>query len=82
MRRTRVRVRVTVWRRMQEWTRAGVWPAVYRRLLGHLGRAAAADPSTVVADSASCRAVKGALPPGKCDRIWGGRPPGGGARRR
>jgi transposase len=53
----------TVWRRMQEWTRAGVWPAVHQRLLGHLGRAGAADPSTVIADSASCRAVKGGRTP-------------------
>ena len=43
----------TAWRRMREWTRAGVWPAVHRRLLAHLGRAGAADPSTVIADSAS-----------------------------
>jgi transposase len=50
---------VTVWRRLQEWTQAGVWLAVQERLLDHLGRAGAVDPSLVVADSSSCRAVKG-----------------------
>ena len=56
---------VTVWRRFREWTRAGVWAAVHRKLLDHLGRAGAADPATVVADSASCRAVKGGRTPGR-----------------
>lgn len=54
---------VTVWRRLQEWTRAGVWPALHAKLLQHLGRAGEVDVSTVVADSASARAVKrGATP--------------------
>jgi len=44
---------VTVWRRLQEWTDAGVW------LLQHLGKAGEIDTSIVVADSSSCRAVKG-----------------------
>jgi transposase len=55
---------VTVWRRHQEWTQAGVWQEVHRRLLGHLGRAGQVDVSTVVADSASVRAVKGGPTPG------------------
>ena len=50
---------VTVWRRLQEWTEAGVWPALHEKLLYHLGRAGEVDVSTVVADSASVRAVKG-----------------------
>lgn len=49
----------TVWRRLQEWTRAGVWGSVHERLLDHLGRAGEIDVSTVVADSASVGAVKG-----------------------
>ena len=53
----------TVWRRMREWTRAGVWTAVHERLLHHLGRAGAVDPSLVVADGSSCRAVKGGSTP-------------------
>ena len=58
----------TVWRRPQEWARAGVWTALHERLLGHLGRAGAVDPSVVVADSASCRAVKGGSTPGPTRR--------------
>jgi transposase len=54
---------VTVWRRLQQWTQAGVWQAVHEQLLGHLGRAGAVDPSLVVADSSSCRAVKGGSTP-------------------
>lgn len=54
---------VTVWRRLQEWTKAGVFTAVHGALLEHLGRAGAVDVSTVVADSASCRAVKGGRTP-------------------
>ena len=50
---------VTVWRRLQEWTAASVWPALKQRLLSHLGRAGEVDIATVVADSSSCRAVKG-----------------------
>lgn len=50
---------VTVWRRLQEWTRAGVWGKLHEKLLGHLGRAGEVDISTVIADSASVRAVKG-----------------------
>lgn len=53
----------TVWRRQEEWTQAGVWLEVHRRLLGHLGRAGEADVSTVVADSASVRAQKGGSTP-------------------
>lgn len=49
----------TVWRRLQEWTDAGVWQKVHHRLLEHLGRAGEIDVSLVVADSSSCRAVKG-----------------------
>ena len=56
---------VTVWRRLQEWTRANVWPAVHERLLAHLGRAGQVDVDTVVADSASVRAVKGGSTPAR-----------------
>jgi transposase len=59
----------TVWRRLQEWSQAGVWPTVHERLLGHLGRAGAVYPSLVVADSSSCRAVKGGSTPDRTRRI-------------
>ena len=54
---------VTVWRRLGEWTQAGVWPVLKQRLLDHLGRAGEVDVATVVADSSSCRAVKGGRTP-------------------
>ena len=62
---------VTVWRRLQEWSRAGVWPALHERLLRHLGRAGEIDTSTVVADSSSCRAVKGGSIPAPTPRTAG-----------
>lgn len=49
----------TCWRRLQEWTTAGVWPEVHRRLLNHLGRLRQIDWSNAVIDSASVRAVFG-----------------------
>ena len=49
----------TCWRRFAEWTAAGVWPQVHRRLLNALGRAGAVDLSRAVVDSASVRALKG-----------------------
>jgi transposase len=54
---------VTCWRRFAEWTAAGVWPQLHRRLLNLLGAAGAVDLDTVVVDSASVRAKKGARIP-------------------
>src|ERR1700683_1896172 len=50
----------TCWRRFTEWTNSGVWPQLHRRLLNVLGAAGAVDLTTVVVDSASVRAKKGA----------------------
>jgi transposase len=50
----------TCWRRLREWTAAGVWPQLHRRLLNRLGQRALVDLSRVVVDSASVRAKKGA----------------------
>jgi transposase len=50
----------TCWRRLAEWTAAGVWPQLHRRLLNRLSRTGALDVDTVVVDSASVRAKKGA----------------------
>ena len=49
----------TCWRRFAEWTAAGVWPQLHRRLLDVLGQAGEIDLSVAVVDSASARAVKG-----------------------
>lgn len=50
----------TCWRRFREWTRAGIWPQLHKRLLNRLGRVGAIDLDRVVVDSASVRAKKGA----------------------
>ena len=50
---------VTCWRRLQEWTQAGIWPRIHKKLLGVLGRRGRIDASLVVLDSASVRALLG-----------------------
>ena len=50
---------MTLWNRLHEWTRAGVWPELHRLLLDELRGAEAIDFSRVVVDSASVRAVHG-----------------------
>jgi transposase len=51
------------WRRFSEWTDAGIWPELHRRLLNRLGRAGGVNLDRVVADSQSVRALKGARTP-------------------
>jgi transposase len=51
---------ITCWRRFDEWTTAGVWPQLHRRLLNLLGVAGEISLDRVVVDSASVRAKKGA----------------------
>ena len=51
------------WRRFDEWTAAGVWDKVHRKLLSELGRQGALDIDRVVIDSASVRAQKGGRTP-------------------
>ena len=51
------------WRRFRDWTAAGVWPELHRRLLNRLGRLGGVDLSYVVVDSQSVRAVKGGRTP-------------------
>jgi len=63
----------TCWRRFTEWTNCGVWPQLHRRLLNLLGVAGAVDLDTVVVDSASVRAKKGARTPAPARSIVGKR---------
>ena len=55
------------WRRFSEWTTAGVWPRLHRRLLNRLGKAGGVNLDRVVADSQS-RAKKGARTPAPTPR--------------
>ena len=51
------------WRRFEQWTRAGIWPELHRRLLNRLGKAGGVNLDRVVVDSQSVRAKKGARTP-------------------
>src|SRR5688572_4292217 len=57
------------WRRFHEWTVAGIWSKVHRRLLDQLGKDDGIDLQHVVVDSQSVRAVKGARTRGRTRRI-------------
>ena len=59
----------TCWRRFRQWTQAGVWPAVWQRILNALGREGRVDLSRAVIDSASVRAVFGGTTPAPTPRI-------------
>lgn len=50
----------TCWRRFAEWTTAGVWPQLHRRLLNLLGIDGVVSLDKAIVDSASVRAKKGA----------------------
>ncbi len=56
------------WRRFREWTAAGVWPEVHRRLLNRLGKLDGTDLQHIVVDSQSVRAVKGGSTPARTRR--------------
>lgn len=59
----------TCWRRLRDWTEAGVWTEVHERLLNLLGRAGQIDWSRAVIDSASVRAVFGGTTQAQIPRI-------------
>jgi transposase len=50
---------MTLWNRLDEWRRAGVWEKLHRLLLDKLRGADLIDFSRVVVDSSSVRAVHG-----------------------
>ncbi len=60
---------VTCWRRLQEWTNAGVWSAIHEELIKTLGRQGGLDASLGVMDSASVRALFGGRTLGPTRRI-------------
>lgn len=53
----------TCWRRLRDWTDAGIWTELHHRMLNHLGKLGGIDLDTVVVDSQSVRAVFGGRTP-------------------
>ena len=60
---------MSCWRRLRDWTQAGVWPKVHQLLLSRLRGADKIDWSRAVIDSASVRAVFGGTKPAQTPRI-------------
>src|SRR5215211_9186256 len=72
---------MTLWNRLDEWRRAGVWDALHRLLLDRLRGEDAIDFSRVVVDSSSVRAVHGGKKRGRTAASPEQAPPGGRRRR-
>jgi transposase len=60
---------MTLWNRLDEWMRAGVWPRLHRVLLDRLREADQIDFSRVLVDSGTVRAIGGASRPAPTRRI-------------
>ncbi len=52
---------ITCWRRLREWTEAGVWPRLHALLLTELRAAHLLDMDDVAVDGSHVRALKGGL---------------------
>jgi transposase len=50
---------VTCWRRLRDWTEAGVWPALHELLLAELRAAGELDLDRCAVDGSHVRALKG-----------------------
>jgi transposase len=50
---------VTAWRRLRDWTEAGVWPRLHATLLGEMRRADLLDLDDCAVDGSHIRALKG-----------------------
>lgn len=61
----------TCWRRFHAWTEAGLWPAVWQRVLAALGRKGRVDLSRALVDSSSMRAVFGGRTRGQTPQTAG-----------
>jgi transposase len=66
---------MTLWNRLDEWRRAGVWQKLHELLLAKLRAAGEIDFARVVADSASVRAVHGGKKRGRAPWTAGRRAP-------
>ena len=60
---------MTCWRRLRDWTVAGVWDTLHRVLLDLLNEADQIDWTRAIIDSSSVRAVLGGRKPGPIRRI-------------
>lgn len=56
---------ITCWRRLEEWTRAGVWERLHALLLARLRAAGELEWTRAVADSSHVQAKKGAAKRGR-----------------
>lgn len=54
---------VTAWRRLRDWTEAGVWPQLHEVLLAELRAAGLLDMDDAAIDGSHVRALKGGLTP-------------------
>ncbi|GGR65129.1 hypothetical protein GCM10010251_97040 [Streptomyces aurantiogriseus] len=52
---------VTAWRRLRDWTEAGVWPRLHAALLTELRRANLLDMDDCAVDGSHVRALKGGI---------------------
>ena len=52
---------VTCWRRLRDWTEAGVWPALHELLLAELRAAGALALDRCAVDGSQVRALKGGI---------------------
>jgi hypothetical protein len=52
---------VTCWRRMRDWTEAGVWPALHALLLAQLRTAGLLDLQRCAVDASHVHALKGGI---------------------
>ncbi|GHA68289.1 hypothetical protein GCM10010345_85030 [Streptomyces canarius] len=50
---------MTCWRRLRDWTEAGVWPRLHEILLSELRRAGLLDMDDAAIDASHVRALKG-----------------------
>src|SRR5947209_1039926 len=56
---------VTCWRRLRDWTEAGVWPALHELLLAELRAADVLDLARCSVDASHVRALKGGTTPAR-----------------
>lgn len=61
---------MTSWRRLRDWTEAGVWPGLHKVLLAELRAAGLLDMDVAAVNGSHIRALKG----GRSHRTFAGRP--------